>query len=438
MSRKVLAGAASLLALLVLATPVDAQRGRGDQAATPPLTRGTPQSVGISPARLERITETFRKETVEKRLPGAVVMVARRGRLVYSNAFGLRDPKGSDPMRADSIFRIYSMTKPLVSVAAMLLVEDGVVQLADPVSKYIPSMKDVKVAGESADVAPTRAPTVQDLLRHTAGLAYGEITRNEKVRAGLASAGLAKPGVIDFDARDMTGAEQSERIGKVPLLHQPGTTWEYSLASDILGRVVEAASGKRLGDFLSERLFKPLRMADTAFWVPADKLPRLAEPFEKDPASGLASKLIDVSKEPGNDSGGAGAVSTAMDYLRFTQMLLNGGTLQGQRIMSPSTIRLMNSDHLSTVVSNPQAPGMLGLGSGGYTFGLGFAVRMGNGLAAVPGSPGQYLWAGYAGTYFWVDPVQQLTVVYMSQAPSPARASYRRLLMQLVYQALVD
>lgn len=438
MSRKPLVGAVSLLALLVFVTPVDAQRGRDAAASTPSLARGLPQGVGMSPARLERITSSFRKEVEEKRLPGAVVMVARRGRLVYSNAFGLRDPKGSDPMRTDTVFRIYSMTKPLVSVAAMLLVEDGVIQLTDPISKFIPSMKDVKVSTDSGDAPAGRAPTVQDLLRHTAGLAYGEITRNEKVKAGLVSAGFAKPGVIDFDARDMTGAEQSERIGKIPLVNQPGTIWEYSLASDILGRVVEAASGKRLGAFLAERVFVPLRMTDTAFSVPEAKLSRLAEPFDKDPASGLASKLIDVSKEPGNDSGGAGAVSTAMDYLRFAQMLLNGGQLQGQRIMSPSTIRLMTSDHLSTIVSNPQAPGLLGLGSNGYTFGLGFAVRMNNGLAGVPGSAGQYLWAGYAGTYFWVDPAQQLAVVYMSQAPSPARAYYRRMLMQLVYQAIMD
>ncbi len=436
MLKEYLAGASALLALLVLATPADAQRARDEARGTPPLQRAAPQTVGISPARLERITTTFRKEVEEKRLPGAVVMVARRGRLVYSNAFGLRDPNGSDPMRTDTIFRIYSMTKPLVSVAAMLLVEDGVVQLTDSVSKFIPSMKDVKVVADSGEVAPVRAPTVQDLLRHTAGLAYGEITRNEKVKAGLVSAGFAKPGVIDFDARDMTGAEQSERIGKVPLLHQPGTVWEYSLASDILGRIVEAASGKRLGDFLAERVLVPLRMTDTAFSVPADKLSRLAEPFAKDPASGSDNKLIDVSKTPGNDSGGAGAVSTAMDYLRFTQMLLNGGALQGQRIMSPTTIRLMTSDHLSTMVSNPHGPGLLGLGTNGYTFGLGFAVRMGDGVAGVPGYAGQYLWAGYAGTYFWVDPVQQLTVVYMSQAPSPTRAYYRRMLMQLVYQAI--
>ena len=435
--RHLMAASAAVLALMLLVSPTEAQRPEAG-AATPSIQRGTPISVGMSAKRLERITQAMKTEVDEKKLPGAVVMVARKGRLVYAEAFGLRDPKGSEAMRADTIFRIYSMTKPLVSVAAMLLVEDGVIQLTDPVAKFLPAMKDVKVSGPSGDVAADRAPTVQDLLRHTAGLAYGEITKNAKVKADLVSAGFAKPGVIDFDARDMTPAQQAERLGKIALVNQPGTVWEYSLASDVLGRVVEAASGKRLGDFLSERLFVPLRMTDTAFFVPPGKASRLAEPFEKDPASGTVSKLIDVSAQPGNDSGGAGAVSTAMDYLRFSQMLLNGGILDGQRIMSRTTIRLMASDHLGTLVSNPHAPGELGLGTKGYTFGLGFAVRMANGIAGVPGSAGEYTWAGYAGTYFWVDPVEQIAALYMTQAPSPTRASYRRMLRQLVYQAIVD
>jgi CubicO group peptidase (beta-lactamase class C family) len=179
-------------------------------------------------------------------------------------------------------------------------------------------------------------------------------------------------------------------------------------------------------------------MQDTAFSVPQAKLARLAAPFEQDPVSGKSFPVIDVTKEPGNDSGGAGAVSTAGDYLRFCQMLLNGGTLDGVRIMSPSTIKLMTSDHLATLVSNPQAPGELLLGSKGYTFGLGFAVRLADGIAGVPGSAGEYMWAGYAGTYFWVDPHEGLVAVYMTQAPSPMRAYYRKLLKQLVYQAIID
>jgi CubicO group peptidase (beta-lactamase class C family) len=416
---------------LVLATPAYAQRATA-------LAVGDAEAVGLSHARLARIQTAIKKEVEQDELPGAVVMVSRRGKIVYSGAFGFQDPIKKTPMQTDTIFRIYSMTKPLVSVAAMLLVEDGVVQLTDPVSKFLPAFKEVKVSIGAAEVPAERQMTVQDLLRHSAGLAYGELTTNTAVRAMLAKAGLAKPGVRDYDSRDMTGTEQVERLSKIPLVHQPGTTWEYSLASDVLGRVVEAASGKRLGDFLAERLFKPLKMVDTGFWVPEAKMARLAEPFEVDPASGNKYPLIDVAAPPGNDSGGAGAVSTAMDYLRFGQMLLNGGVLDGQRVMSRSTIKLMTSDHLGTRIAAPLTPGELLLGTPGYTFGLGFAVRQGNGIAGVHGSAGEYMWAGYAGTYFWVDPEEEIVGVYMSQAPSPIRAYYRKLVKQLVYQAIVD
>ena len=401
------------------------------------LVAGRAEDVGMSTQRLAKITGTFAKEIQDKKLPGAVVMVARKGRIVYQNAFGLRDPRKTDAMKPDSIFRIYSMTKPLMSVGLMLLVEDGRIQLTDPVSKYLPPFKDIKVVSSGGEAAPERAMTVQDLLRHTSGLAYGEITKVEKVKEALLQAGIVTRGV-EYDARSMTGAEQVDRLAKVPLVNQPGTLWEYSLAVDVQGRVIEAVAGKRAGDFLEERLFKPLRMKDTGFFVKPGELGRLAEPVETDPASGNKSPLSDGTKRPGNDSGGAGGVSTAADYMRFMQMLLNGGALDGARIMSPTTVRLMTSDHLAGVVSNPQLPGELLLGTKGYTFGLGFAVRMADGLAGVAGSAGDYTWAGYAGTYFWVDPVQELVAVLMTQAPSPARAGYRRLLRALVYQAIVD
>jgi CubicO group peptidase (beta-lactamase class C family) len=221
----------------------------------------------------------------------------------------------------------------------------------------------------------------------------------------------------------MTPAEQVARIAKAPLIHQPGTTWEYSMAVDILGRVVEAASGKRLAVVLDERLFK---------------MSRLAQPLPVDPASGQKISVLDVSAEPMNDSGGAGALSTATDYLRFSQMLLNGGELDGVRLLSRSTIKLMTSDHLGTRIAAPFQPGELLLGTPGYTFGLGFAVRQGDGVAGVAGSAGEFMWAGYAGTYFWVDPKEEIVGVYMTQAPSPIRAYYRKMFKGLVYQALVD
>jgi CubicO group peptidase (beta-lactamase class C family) len=402
------------------------------------VTLAPAESAGMSAARLTRLTTVFRKEIDDKKVPGTVMMIARKGKLVYATALGVRDPKGTEGLRTDTIFRIYSMTKPIVSVAAMILVEDGALLLADPVSKWLPAFKDVKVATSGGEVAPQRAMTVQDLLRHTAGLTYGELTQNAAVKEALAKAGLYKPGVIDFDVRDMTAAEQVERLARIPLLYQPGTTWEYSLASDVLGRVVEAASGKRLGDFLSERLFKPLRMSDTAFWVPETKIARIAEPFDKDPVAGNPIRLIDVSQEPANDSGGAGGVATAGDYLRFAQMLANGGVLDGQRILSRTTVKLMTSDHLGSRLALAATPGGAVLGASTYTFGLGFAVRPSDGIAPVPGSAGDFNWGGYAGTFFWVDPKEQLVAVFMVQSAGALRGYHRALFRQLVYQAIAD
>ncbi|HVY04758.1 MAG TPA: serine hydrolase domain-containing protein [Burkholderiales bacterium] len=411
------------------------------------LPAAAPESVGMSGAKLARIGEAFKKEINQGKLPGAVFLVARKGKLVYSEAIGFQDKDAGKPMAKDSIFRIYSMTKPIVSVAAMMLVDDGKVQLTDPVSKFLPAMKVMSVSAAKADaefakVTYTQVPadremTVQDLLRHTAGLAYGEITQNAPVKEALGKAGIYKA-TIDYDARDLTPEEEVAAIAKVPLAHQPGTTWEYSHASDMLGRVVEAASGERLADFLDKRLFKPLRMNDTGFWVPAGKMPRLAKALPTDAISGKPNNLIDVSAIPKNDSGGAGGVSTAADYIRFSQMLLNGGQLDGARVLSRSTVALMTSDHLGTRIAAPVTPGELLLGVPGYTFGLGFAVRQGAGIAGVPGSAGEFMWAGYAGTYFWVDPKEEIVAVYMTQAPSPVRAYYRKLFKQLVYGALDD
>ena len=411
------------------------------------LTPTPAEQVGVSTKKLERIREVLKNEIDQGNLPGTVVMVARKGKLIYADALGLQDKAEGKAMSVDSIFRIYSMTKPLVSVAAMMLVEDGKIQLTDPVSKFLPAFKTQRVSVARADaqfarityttVPADREMTVQDLLRHTSGLAYGEITQNTPVKDAYAKAGVYLPGVRDYDSRDMTSAEQAERVGAAPLAHHPGTVWEYSLSSDILGRVVEAASGKRLGEFLDERLFKPLGMVDTAFSLPADKMVRLAQPLAVDLPSGQPIKVIDVAVAPKNDSGGAGAVSTAADYLRFTQMLLNGGQLNGVRVLSRTTVELMTSDHLGRIAA-PRTPGELLLGTPGYTFGLGFAVRQGAGVAGVPGSAGEFMWAGYAGTYFWVDPKEQVTAVFMSQAPSPIRAYYRKLVKQLVYQAIVD
>jgi CubicO group peptidase (beta-lactamase class C family) len=428
--------AVSIAATALPFAPAVAQRAAADQNG--PLQRAPAETVGISSARLAKLTKAFEKEIADKKIPGVVMMIARKGKLVYSSALGKRDPKAADPMRLDTIFRAYSMTKPMASVAAMILVEDGVIALNDPVSKWLPPFKDVKVSTPAGEVPPDRPMTVQDLLRHTAGLSYGELTVNAGVKDGLTKAGIFKPNVLEFDQRDISAAEFTERLAKVPLIHQPGTTWEYSHATDVLGRVVEAASGKRLGDFMADRIFKPLKMTDTAFWVPAAKLPRLAEPFEKDALAGTPIKLIDATKQPGNDSGGAGTMTTAGDYLRFAQMLANGGVLDGQRILGRNTVKLMTSDHLAGKIPLAATPGGGVLGSQTYGFGLGFAVRQGDGFAPFPGTAGDYNWGGYAGTYFWVDPKEQLTAVMMVQSAGALRLTHRMMFRQMVYQAVVD
>lgn len=413
----------------------------------PQLQAAKPESAGMSSERLGKLTAAFRKDIDDGKLPGAVMAIARRGKLVYYDALGWQDKAGNVPMKKDAVFRIYSMTKPLVSVAALILIEDGRMHLTDPVSKFFPAFAKMQVSVPTKNdggqvtweqVPAARQMTVQDLLRHTAGLAYGEITTNAPVKEALQKAGMVKPNVIDFDARDMTPAEQVERLSKIALIHQPGTFWEYSLASDLLGRVVEAASGKRLGDFMEERIFRPLGMKDTAFHVPAPKRARLAQPFAKDPGSGAPIVLIDVSEQPKNDSGGAGAVSTAMDYLRFSQAMLRGGALDGRRVLSPTTVKLAAADHFGDRIKMALTPGELLMGTPGYTFGLGFMVRQGPGVAGVHGSAGEYMWGGYGGTFFWIDPQQELAAVLMTQQPGPIRQYYRRHFKQLVYQSIVD
>src|SRR5881296_1273362 len=422
------------LLLVVLAWGLGAQ----------PLPVAKPEQVGMSSQKLARIGQVLKKEADDGSFRGAVVMVARKGKLVYQDAVGMQTV--SAKMTPEAIFRIYSMTKPLVSVAAMMLVEDGTIQLTDPVSKYLPGFDKLQVSVATKNdagattytlVPQERQMTVQDLLRHTSGLAYGEITQNAPVKEGLERAGVYRKD-LDFDARNVAPDEEIAGMAKVPLAFQPGTSWNYSVSTDMLGRVVEKASGKRLADFVEERLFRPLGMKDSGFWVPAAKMPRLAESLEKDRFAGRGFLLIDVSAPPKNDSGGAGGVSTPADYLLFCQMLMNGGTLDGARVLSRTSVKLMTSDHLGNFIQQPVQPGELLLGTKGYSFGLGFAVRTGDGVAGVPGSAGEFMWAGYAGTYFWVDPKEQVTAVLLTQAASPQRAYFRKLVKQLVYQAITD
>ena len=409
------------------------------------LPTARPEVVGMSSVRLAALKTSLQAEVDKGKIPGAVVMILRNGKLAYSETIGFQDKPKGKAMKQDAIFRIYSMTKPMTSIGAMMLVEDGKIQLTDPISKYLPEFAKMSVsvaktdaAGVvSYDIVPANRPiTVQDLLRHTSGIAYAEISKNPMIRKAYIDAGVYQENGIDYDHRKVTPAQEVTGLAMAPLSTQPGSTWEYSMSVDVLGRVIESASGKTLAAFLEERLFKPLKMVDTGFQVPAKDVGRIAEPLAIDPATGALNKVMDITVEPANASGGAGGVSTAGDYMRFADMLLRGGELDGQRIVSPTTINLMTSDHLGSKVVASPGPGELLMGVPGYTFGLGFMVRQGPGLAGVAGSEGEFMWAGAAGTFFWVDPKQNLAVVAMMQAPGPSRPGFRRMIKQMVYAAI--
>ena len=405
------------------------------------LAVGLPQSQGMSPIRLSRIHDLMQTEVTENRVPGAVVLVARKGKIVYADAVGFQDKPSAKPMTRDAIFRAYSMTKPMVSVLTMMLVEEGRLQLNDPVSKFFPSMAKMSVLsnpayGNSERVPAARPITIHDLLRHTSGITYAEFTRFTAIKGPYQEAGLFSS-EVQGKWITLTPQQQIDALSKAPLLWQPGSTWEYSLSTDLLGRVLESITNQTLGALLEERLFKPLGMKDTSFLVPAAKVSRLAEPFRIDPLTGQPYYLVlDVTKPMGNDSGGAGISTTADDYLRFCQMMLNGGSFDGKRYLSRTTIALMTSDHLGPKVATPVQPGELLMGVQGYTFGLGFMVRQGPGMASVPGSEGDYAWGGYGGTFFWIDPKEQVIGLLMAQTPGASRQYYRRMIKTLVYQAI--
>lgn len=399
------------------------------------LPRADPESLGFSAERLARIKPVIQREVEKGQYPGAVMLVARNGRIVYFESVGQLDPAGGKPMTRDAIFRLYSMTKPYTSVAIMMLMEEGKLRLTDPVSRYIPAFANLQVSMATMDPytgatkyvnAPLdRDINIQDLLRHTSGFVYAGFTAHPRVKELYAKEGV--------DWRDLTAAEQIERLAKVPLAHQPGTTFEYGLSTDVLGRVVEAVSGMTLSQFLQRRLFVPLGMTDSSFIVAQDKLGRLAQPFATDPATNTPIKLLDVTVPQKNDAGGAGSVGTASDYARFLQMLLNGGELDGVRLLSPSTVRYMTADHLGPDIKFAGATTL----PGGAGFGLGFAVRNETGRFEVSGNAGEYYWAGAAGTGFYVDPKDGIICVWMTQATfGMARRYDRYLFKQMVYQAI--
>jgi CubicO group peptidase (beta-lactamase class C family) len=398
------------------------------------LPSAKPEQVGLSSERLNRITARLKADVEKGVIPGAVVLVARHGKVAMFDVVGVRDPATKAPMTKDSIFRIYSMTKPITSVAAMMLVEDGKLALGDPVSKYIPQLgKTMKVAVEktaadgtkTVEVVPVvREMTIHDLFRHSAGLTYGFFGDTPAKRAYLEKNVGRDPG--------LTNAELMDQLASVPLGYQPGTTWDYSHATDVLGRVIEVVSGTTLYRFDKERILDPLGMRDTSFYVTDKaKQERVAEPFANDRTIGAGSQFGDPRVEGKYESGGGGMVSTAIDYARFLQMLVNGGSLDGKRILGPKTVAYMTADHLGSVIT----PGPYYLPGAGFGFGLGFAVRKDAGVSPFAGTVGEFNWGGAGGTYFWVDPKEDMFVVLMMQSPKQ-RVAYRHLLKEMVYPAV--
>jgi CubicO group peptidase (beta-lactamase class C family) len=397
------------------------------------VVRTRPAEAGLSPAGLARIGAYINNEIATNKIPGAVMMIQRHGKVAYYETFGVRDPGTKAPMTANTIFRIYSMSKPITTVAAMMLVEEGKLQLDDPVAKFIPAFKDVKVGvekkGEDGNLAldlvvPRRPVTVQDLMRHTSGITYG-----------FFGEGLVKKAYVDAKifSEDVDNAGFADRIAKLPLAYQPGSTWDYSHSTDILGRVVEVVSGKSLYQFEKERILDPLGMKDTSFYVTDKaKQPLIAEPFPSDRKIGTDAEMNDPRVVRKWESGGGGMVSTIGDYARFAQMIANGGTHDGKRYLSPKTIAYMGSNHIgpaSGVVNGPYyLPGP------GFGFGLGFAVRTEPGVSVMEGSVGEMNWSGSGGTTFWVDPKEDMFVVFMSQTVQH-RTRHRVALKNLVYGA---
>ena len=412
---------ASIAGLLLAGTALCAQ------AAEILPKAGKPEEVGLSSERLARLGRVTQDHVDAGRLPGAVILVARRGRIAYYEAFGFRDRDKGLPMARDSIFRIYSMTKPITTTAAMMLQEEGRLQVYDPVSRTLPELAHMKVSHERTDgsgrkayevVPAQREITLQDLMRHTSGFTYG--TRGTgPVNAAYLDAKIG--------SRDDSNADLVAKLAKIPLKYQPGTRWEYGVSTDVLGRVVEVVSGKRLGEFFEERIFRPLGMTDTAFHVPADKLSRAAQPWQR-PGGPPPTPRFDVAVQARYESGGGGLVGTASDYLRFATMLLNGGRLGNVQLLGRKTVEYMTADHLGAIPI--EAPGL--------GFGLGFQVRREAGIAGLAGSVGEYGWAGNAGTLFWIDPKEQLIAIYMIQVSDPDRVALRNQFRTMVIQSIVE
>jgi CubicO group peptidase (beta-lactamase class C family) len=401
----------------------------GAKLTTTPLPASNGQ--GFSQEGLKRIDAFFASEIANNRMPGAVLAVAKNGKLSIYKPYGYLDKASSKPMTTDAIFNLASMTKVMASVGALTFYEEGKLPLNAPISNWLPQFKEMKVGQVDADGKLTAVPaknpiTVQDLLRHTSGLTYG--ARGNTPVHKLYPAGSA-PAAAEYNAQEFI-----DKLASTPLLYEPGTVWDYGFGIDVVGVIQEKIAGKPLGGVLQDRVWSKVGMPNTTFDVAEKDRARLAQPLPIDPMSGKPQKVSILDQKVKFDCGGSCAFSTAGDYLRFGQMLLNGGSLDGKRVLGPQTVAFMTANHLNKDIKNNV--GLTEPGRVGYGFGLGVAVRMERGLSAINGNVGDYTWNGANGTIFWVDPKEQMVVVMMGVAPGEIRKVHREQLNSVIYGAL--
>lgn len=413
------------LALLsggLLASPAIAPAGAQEAERREDLVQG------FSRARLQRFNPTMAREVERGSFNGAVALIARNGQIIHHEAYGHQDNARRVPMTRENIFLLASMTKPLTSVVTMMLVEEGRMKIGDPITQWLPELRDLKVATPQGDVALTRPITIQDLLRHSSGFVYAA-TAIPRIREMYESTDVeARQGPISAD-------EMLRRLGTIPLAFQPGERFFYSISTDVLGLLLQRVSGQRLDRLIAERLTGPLGMADTVWWVDPARRPRVAESIASDPLSASMWRSYRIEQDPGDTSylkGGAGLVGTSSDYFRFAQMVANGGSFEGRRYLSTPMVNYMLSDHMGSMGGTPAAST-----GPGYGFGLGFAIRREQGIAVAPGSPGDAMWAGAWGTSFTIDRAERLVGVFMAQGPS-SRTHTRMVFKNLVYGAMVE
>jgi CubicO group peptidase (beta-lactamase class C family) len=424
-----------MTAIKILATAL-CLLASGTAFADDPLPRAKPEDVGLSSERLARISATLKADIEAGRIPGAVIAIARHGKLVALDAYGWRDKAAGVAMTTDTIFNIASMTKPMTAVGALMLYEQGKILIDDPLSKYFPKFAQMRVAARDADGEPTadtvpanRQITIQDLMRHTSGIIYGGRGNTLVHKMYPAGSGDA--------SRDYDGAAFMDKLASLPLLYQPATVWDYGFGLDMLGLTIEQISKQTLGQYLQANLFAPLGMTDTGFSIPPDKAARYARPLPVDPDTGKAQERSpELTQSLKFECGGGCAASTASDYLRFAMMLMNGGRSGEARLLGRKTVDYMLSDQLGPNIKN--LVGKADPTRADYGFGLGLAVRTTPGVVRMMGSVGQFSWPGASGTDWWVDPREELAVVYLSAAPGPIRWHYRQKINALVYQAIIE